>query len=105
MNDFNRGQLHQRLQSEQKGPSWSEVNDLCVENEQLRKENTRRYHLMSEMWAEDLQLKAEIERLRAALKKLAREADRTLLFEGAPEQLEELRAAMESSEVKEFYDG
>ena len=48
--------------------------------------------------------KSELERMRIAFKRLAREADRTLLFDGAPEQLEELRAAMESSEVKEFYD-
>ena len=46
---------------------------------------------------------AKLHRLRAAFKRLAREADRTLLFEGAPAQLKELRKLMESDEIKGFY--
>ena len=49
--------------------------------------------------------KSELERMRAAFKMLAHEAKRTLLFEGAPAQLEDLRNVMESDEIKEFYDG
>jgi len=43
MGDFNRGQLHERLQNEQEGPSRREVNRLRAENKRLRECFSREY--------------------------------------------------------------